>query len=78
MLLKSILDDDVVNEALEDARVRSAFIGRFRRSEAYRVACSMPQELSHEAQLKWLTAQPQIVEWLHKLIRDANAQESVR
>jgi hypothetical protein len=78
MLLHPILDDDAVNEALEDVRVRRAFISRFRSSETYRVACRMPRGLSDGAQLNWLMAQPQIVEWLRELIHDAKEQECVR
>ena len=71
-------DDDAVNEALEDVRVRRAFIDRFRSTEAYRVASRMSRGLSDEAQLNWLMAQPQIVEWLRELIHDAKEQECVR
>jgi hypothetical protein len=72
------MDDDAVNKALEDVCVRRAFISRFRSTGAYRVACRMPRGLSDRAQLNWLVAQPQIVEWLLELIHDAKEQECVR
>jgi hypothetical protein len=78
MQKKLKMDDDAVNEALEDTRVRSAFIGHFRSTEAYRVACSMPQGLSDRAQFSWLIAQPQILEWLREVIHDAKEQECAR
>jgi hypothetical protein len=73
-----LTSDDAVNEALEKARARAEFVSRFRGSEAYRVACTMPRGLPHGAQLRWLTAQPQIVEWLFELVRDAKEQECDR